>query len=1308
MSTTTEKEISVADGLGDATPNQVMEGATFTSNGGVQQTGTMKAGDGATAGVIPYDNSSSTLEGKYVQNAIDELDSKVENKSEKGHNHDDKYYTEKEIDSKVQTLQNSIKTNSDNITTLQQNVTNQNNAFQNSILKNAEDISNNAEDISDLQESKENVSITKTTETTMPNSYEGNLLINEIGGVCEQETTTGAQLFDVNSLTTYGINDDKPTVTVDGNKVTVKGKGAYAQAAYIVKNSSSLAGKHVALSLSEVTNTNTNVPTAVQLMVVHEDNTRAYHSVGNINLLLLEVPYNVKELQIRIVCNNSNTVLETENTLTVEGVMFNIGDDALPWEPYTGGLPAPNPDFPREIKKSVVSEIRTHGKNLFAFGKTAIDRTTELRPNASQRLQISLVDANDLNKIKCGFRNGSWTSGYVTIYGIDGTKDYAISYDIEENTTPYIPKVQKYNSQCDSTKLTLVISSSNESNVVAATEYFILSNIQVEPGTATTYEPYTESTITLSKPIELYRIGDVQDVIEDGKVRRKLKKVVFDGSDDEGWANSAITGRYYVFLDDILASANNDFLCTQAQKIVNSSDRTYNKAFVTNNKQFAINTSFATLDEWKSHLQAHPMSVVYELAEEAIEELPLADQIALNSLQTFDSVTYLEFVSEIQPTFAGEYGTSRVGGCSLEALLESEKNEMKLEEMESKKSEGIATTTETTIQGSYAGNLLVEEIGGKCVQATTTGKQLLNLLSSEGGTSPSCDITATPNGDGTFTLNGTNNSGSSINNGVTLLGEKGGTVPLMYLNAGNYYASDVELYSYGEATAARYAGAFTLSAPTPITAVTTPNFNSGDTFNNKVIYPMLHTGVNPIPWEPYTGGVASPNPNYPQEIKYPVISEILTYGEQLFDGLLEQGTYDGELNKKDSEYRIRNTNNIAVNPNETYTISCSVAKDVALYELDASGKKSAVLSSFKSLPLTFTTSSNGHYIAFVLRISDTTAITPSKVNDVMLNKGTEAKAYEPYTGSLTTLQYPYELFGIGDIQDVMTNKVIKERFAKKVFDGSADENWVASELLAGRYYIDGISNSVKIGTAICTHSIHSNSVTEIVNHSYFSESVDGRFIINTSFATLDEWKEHLKTHPMTVIYELAEEVENELTYDYQVGINTLQTYDGVTYIEFDSEIQPTFKGMYAINNTGVKALQAYCNDFANQSALEKMFYGSVNIFFEHGLMFHYYKIGCMAVLQANGTLDYPITESNKIKTFSSIIPAGYRPIALTHSGSMYITSMNGNKITVLYDIAISTSGVIQVQIELKDAEGKSVTHESSGMPFNLSASYICM
>ena len=64
------------------------------------------------------------------------------------------------------------------------------------------------------------------------------------------------------------------------------------------------------------------------------------------------------------------------------------------------------------------------------------------------------------------------------------------------------------------------------------------------------------------------------------------------------------------------------------------------------------------------------------------EVLPTADQIALNSLLTFDGVTYLSIESELEPQFTLEYGTSKVGGYTLKSLNTAEANTARLNAIE--------------------------------------------------------------------------------------------------------------------------------------------------------------------------------------------------------------------------------------------------------------------------------------------------------------------------------------------------------------------------------------------------------------------------------------------------------------------------------------------------------------------------------------------------------------------------------------------------------------------------------------------------
>jgi len=96
---------------------------------------------------------------------------------------------------------------------------------------------------------------------------------------------------------------------------------------------------------------------------------------------------------------------------------------------------------------------------------------------------------------------------------------------------------------------------------------------------------------------------------------------------------------------------------------------------------YICDTSFATVEEFVAQLKEKPINVAYPLAEPTFEPLPTADQIALNSLLSFDGVTHLFFDSEIQPTSLVKYGTSEVGALTLEAWNKAENSRIEVEEM---------------------------------------------------------------------------------------------------------------------------------------------------------------------------------------------------------------------------------------------------------------------------------------------------------------------------------------------------------------------------------------------------------------------------------------------------------------------------------------------------------------------------------------------------------------------------------------------------------------------------------------------------
>lgn len=196
-----------------------------------------------------------------------------------------------------------------------------------------------------------------------------------------------------------------------------------------------------------------------------------------------------------------------------------------------------------------------------------------------------------------------------------------------------------------------------------------------------------EFSVTFSQPIELHKIGDVQDVIENNVIKRKYKKIILDGSSDEKWTlatgveqpctfyceindakRSATTQNAlcnaYTFVDTIQTQLNNNE-CTMYHDLYNN--------YPNSNWIYLRDTSCANVSELKAKLQANPITVVYELAIPTTS-LPIADQVVLNSIKTFDGTTYLEFDSPLQPEFVAEYGTSKVGGVALESKGETQAN----------------------------------------------------------------------------------------------------------------------------------------------------------------------------------------------------------------------------------------------------------------------------------------------------------------------------------------------------------------------------------------------------------------------------------------------------------------------------------------------------------------------------------------------------------------------------------------------------------------------------------------------------------
>lgn len=373
-----------------------------------------------------------------------------------------------------------------------------------------------------------------------------------IFGKSTQVTTTGAQIFDASRLVTatmVGVtltNNGDGSFTISGDSTLTDTYAKYYQCTHdetlILLSAGSLK-----LKTEQITNPYVYAQVVVDGSVVG--------TVSN---------YKTAEEEIDVIqewIDNESSFLrfgffgKTEagisDNVTIKPMVYQNGDGT--WEPYTGGIPAPNPDYPQEITSVENPTATVHGKNLLRIDNTRTAAmlngiTITTTEGASEFVlggtQTGERDASAAIVNKMAVYPGTYTfsvigltSGdYINLKKRDGDKAYvftgasstrSVTFTVNEVLNTYVELVTR--------------ATSNYSNQVV--------KIQLEAGSvATTYEPYIE-TQSIVVPYLLpaipvtsdgnYTDSDGQQWIcdevdfERGVYVQRVYEKVFDGT--EGW-----------------------------------------------------------------------------------------------------------------------------------------------------------------------------------------------------------------------------------------------------------------------------------------------------------------------------------------------------------------------------------------------------------------------------------------------------------------------------------------------------------------------------------------------------------------------------------------------------------------------------------------------------------------------------------------------------------------------------------------------------------------------------------------------------
>lgn len=147
--------------------------------------------------------------------------------------------------------------------------------------------------------------------------------------------------------------------------------------------------------------------------------------------------------------NNNGTYTKFKNAI------LSIGRTQIPYEPYTGGKPSPNPDYPQQIVSAGNSGnigVEVRGKNLVdIYGYSASDIPSPEAERVSFNTYgttLSTTEKTDKlivnQKIIDGASINSYTSGYFCIginRKLENDKDYIITFNIDVIQNPFSASV---------------------------------------------------------------------------------------------------------------------------------------------------------------------------------------------------------------------------------------------------------------------------------------------------------------------------------------------------------------------------------------------------------------------------------------------------------------------------------------------------------------------------------------------------------------------------------------------------------------------------------------------------------------------------------------------------------------------------------------------------------------------------------------------------------------------------------------------------------------------------------------------------
>lgn len=472
---------------------------------------------------------------------------------------------------------------------------------------------------------------------------------------------------------------------------------------------------------------------------------------------------------------------------------------------------------------------------------------------------------------------------------------------------------------------------------------------------------------------------------------------------------------------------------------------------------------------------------------------------------------------------------------------------------------------------------------GKSEQKRYSGKNLLNATLQ---TTTQNGVTCTANGDGTYTINGTATSDALFHIGYFIFEKdtkykivgcpQGGSLNTLYrldgsLNANSDTGNGIVYSGDGNKRNARIVV-----------------FN-GDTVNNLLFKPMITTDLTATydDFEPYTGGIPSPNPDYPQEIKSVVNPTVKVCGKNLLnlnsykENVKNGITITPIFNNEELQYLILN----GTFKTAEWAVIWIGTLNPGTYTFSAQNSNVKVLRNWNEQNNTFTVTDENSVYRIVTNSSNMGESVKNVKIYPQLELGSTPTPYEPYHEQTVTLPYtlnaiPVNSGGnvtidgqqyIADYVDVERGKLVRMVY---VLDASANADMFRN-YWEGK--TDGKQYLIRTDFASPPFPIEENAQTwcnkyNLLSNNFEYTRFDGCLgkkscvyienprsiqiylsLYNQKLSTIKEQREWLKNNQTYIYVPLNTPEEADLTTEEIAAFKALVTYYPVTNISVNSE-----------------------------------------------------------------------------------------------------------------------------------------------------------